>query len=302
MRRGQSKPVRDYIRIRDDVGKNAQRRKNWGEEGWNEEDSKEVDAALKPATFKGHAPDFVQKFLDDAVDYGSLSATVVRKRLNEVKEKADNTYRDSKWPYSPELFKKVVQRYIGWTLMTREAVSLIKSQKLSGPIHDVLAGTGYVAESLRRQGLKVFATDKDISPKGEWGLKIAYGKVGRKNAAALAYRFAKIGTPVNVVMSWPPQGLPTIAMDLPKGSMLFLMMDSQYLHNTHNAYLKENYHYIGQARLVDTGADANWWGDKGRDNTLTVYTKVAETSMVESVIFDILRGASAEAVLSYLFD
>jgi hypothetical protein len=264
------------------------------EEELRRERQRKYEKETKALTTKGRAPQALQDFLNEAPSFGKLSASEVEDKLDSVEAATQKFYKGRNF-----VFRNIMQKYIGWTLLTKEAVALIKSNKNVGPVYDVLAGSGYLAYALNQAGVKTVASDLHVSTKGTFKLKVNYGKVSRKNAAALASRWATKGKPVNVLMSWPPKSVPTAALDLPRGSILFLAMDIQFLADELEHFIDENYVYINKAMLIDTGAKATSSGRIGRNNKLRAYVKMSPSELrVESCVHQLLQGKPVTQIIN----
>lgn len=264
--------------------------------------------------YKAQRTPAIKQFLKDAVEFGKLPRADLARKLKHLEK--------SVWFMGEGTLGDILGKYLGWSLPCKEAVDLIKNQKVDGPVYDVLAGTGYWTAALNAAGVKTHASDISISTKtNEFNLKPRYSSVSKKNAVALAAKWANKGKPVNVLMSWIPGSMPVSAMDLPKGSILFVVGDQpRFLSGMHDFFLntsmpvkrrgetederwerdyEKRYTFLKQVDLVDTNALANAYGERAiGDSTITAYIKGTDSMLkTEALVRSILLGKTARDVI-----
>ncbi len=117
-----------------------------------------------------------------------------------------------------------------WSIPCKEAIDAIKSNVIE-PIYDPMAGSGFMAQLLRMQGLEVVASDLHITSKWNYYQhNVRHGTVRRENGYRVTGRRMH-RRPGSLLLSWPPYDTKvgyTLLKLAPVGTVVFYFGESHY--------------------------------------------------------------------------
>lgn len=104
--------------------------------------------------------------------------------------------------YNYTLRMEFIYKY-SWSIPCKEAIDMILKYT-SGPLYDLLGGTGFWAKTIRNAGRSVIFYDLHKGKYNPYKHVKTHIPVTRRNALRAAYKFNQLNKPVNVILSWVP--------------------------------------------------------------------------------------------------